>query len=59
MALDPKQDMARNADIAVLNRALYGSIVCIKDIVIQAQLTLAVMDALNRLENEALHSNES
>jgi hypothetical protein len=51
--MDTKSKKAMT-DIAILNRALYGSIVHIKDIVIQAQLTLAVMDALNRLEDEAL-----
>jgi len=56
MALDPKQDMTRKADIERLNHMLYGSIVHIKNIVIQTQLMLAVMNALNELE-DAMHRN--
>jgi len=52
-----KQDteMTRKADIALLNRLLYGSIVHIKDIVVKVRLTLAVMAALNTLEDETVH----
>jgi len=52
-------DMTRKADIAILNHVLYRNICRIKDIIIKAQLTLAVMDALNRLEDEALHSPQA
>lgn len=47
------------ADIAILNRVLYGTIVRIKDTVVRVRVTLAVMDALAELENEALHRAES
>jgi len=56
MALDPKQDMTRKADIERLNHVLYGSIVRLKNIVIQTRLMLAVMNALNELEDE-VHSH--
>jgi len=46
----------RKADIERLNRVLYGSIVHIKDVVVQTRLMLAVMDALDELE-DAMHSN--
>lgn len=56
MALDPEHDSTRKADITILNRVLYGSIVHIKDVVVQTRLMLAVMDALNELENAMLGS---
>jgi len=46
-------DMTRQSDIAGLKRTL-DEIIKIKDIVIKAQLTLAVMAALNTLE-DAMH----
>jgi hypothetical protein len=52
----PKQDSTRKADISLLNQVLYGTIVHIKDIAIQTQLMLAVMNALEELENE-VHSH--
>jgi len=54
MALDPKQDMTRQTDIERLNHVLYDEICRIKDIVVQTRLMLAVMDALDELEN-AMH----
>jgi hypothetical protein len=51
-----RQSKRIKADIMVLNGLLYGSIVRIKDTVVRVRLTLAIMDALNVLENESLHS---
>jgi hypothetical protein len=56
MVPEPKQDMTRQADISLLNRVLYGSIVHIKDVAIQTRLMLAVMNALNELE-DAMHGH--
>jgi len=51
--------MTRQADIAILNYILYSKICHIKNVVIKAELTLKVMDTLNRLEDEALHSPQA
>jgi len=56
MVPEPKQDSTRKADIERLNRVLYGSIVHIKDVVVQTKLMLAVMNALEELE-DAMHSH--
>lgn len=52
-----KEDQAREADIKRLNRMLFGSIVHLKDIVIQTRLMLAVIDALDKLESNEVLSN--
>lgn len=51
-----KQDtvMTRKADIVALKRAL-NAIIKIKNVVVKAQLTLAVMAALNTLEDETVY----
>jgi len=56
MVPEPKQDSTRQADIERLNHMLYGSIVHIKDVVVQTQLMLTILDALNELE-DAMHSH--
>ena len=55
--MDTKQVTTRQADITILNHILHSKICRIKDIVVKAQLTLAVMAALNTLEDEALHKS--
>jgi hypothetical protein len=55
MVPKPKQDITRKTDIERLNRMLYGTVTRITDTVVRVRLTLAVMDALNELENVPLH----
>ena len=51
-----KEDQARKSNITILNRVLYSNICHLKNIVVQTQLMLAVMNALDELENE-MHSH--